>query len=329
MNWNSFKQKFASICAKTTGTAATIGGAYGLLKDLFTPELSIKESLTSPIAISVYILLLLTAIFVLLTERYKSLQRDNEELNKKVSKLNLELNEASARVAAALNTGHIATFKGRFFLTTLKLYADLSEKIHNDIVISHMDVYNTIEPTGVEEKRDSSVKLSIQGYAVTDNVNQIQILVAGDTIVKWKDINLQAYEIVNEKRIKLNARLADNGQDSYLKQVVISYAQKKKKGDMINIVVTWKWPNMLNIEEDDYTHFPVALANEVKSITMTIQPLIPLKFAETGAYKYTVGQPTANHIMDLTPDENNAFTYSEDNPEFGSSLILYYKISHD
>lgn len=164
---------------------------------------------------------------------------------------------------------------------------------------------------------------------MTDNVNQIQILVAGDTIVKWKDINLQAYEIVNEKRIKLNARLADNGQDSYLKQVVISYAQKKKKGDMINIVVTWKWPNMLNIEEDDYTHFPVALANEVKSITMTIQPLIPLKFAETGAYKYTVGQPTANHIMDLTPDENNAFTYSEDNPEFGSSLILYYKISHD
>ena len=121
MNWNSFKQKFASICAKTTGTAATIGGAYGLLKDLFTPELSIKESLTSPIAISVYILLLLTAIFVLLTERYKSLQRDNEELNKKVSKLNLELNEASARVAAALNTGHIATFKGRFFLTTLNM----------------------------------------------------------------------------------------------------------------------------------------------------------------------------------------------------------------
>lgn len=51
-----------------------------------------------------------------------------------------------------MNTGHIATFKGRFFLTTLKLYADLSEKIHNDIVISHMDVYNTIEPTGVEEK---------------------------------------------------------------------------------------------------------------------------------------------------------------------------------
>ena len=58
---------------------------------------------------------------------------------------------------------------------------------------------------------------------------------------------------------------------------------------MINIVVTWKWPNMLNIEEDDYTHFPIALANEVKSITMTIHPLIPIKFAETGAYKYKVG----------------------------------------
>lgn len=329
MNWNQFKHKFASVCAKTTGTAATIGGAYGFLKDLFTPGLSIQESLTSPIAICVYILLLLTAVFVLLTERYKSLQHDNEELNKKVGELNLELSEASAKVEAALQHGHIATFKGRFFLTTLKLYADLSEKIHNDIVISHMDIYNTIEPTGVGAKRDSSVKLSIQGYAEADNVNQIQILVAGDTIVKWRDINLQAYEIVNEKRVRLNARMADNGQDSYLKQVVISYSHKKNKGDMINLVITWKWPNMLNIEEDDYTHFPVALANDIKSISLTIQPLIPIKFAETGAYRYKVGQPTANHIKDLTPNDNNSFTYSEDNPEFGTSLILYYKIEHD
>lgn len=329
MNWNSYKRRFTSICAKTTGTAATIGGAYGLLKELFSPELSLKETLTSPIAICVYILLLLTVIFVLLTERYKMLQHDNEELNKKVGELNLELNEASAKVESALRSGQIATFKGRFFLTTLKLYADLSEKIKNDIIITYMDVYNTIEPTGVGAKRDSSVKLSIQGYAESNNVSQIQILVAGDTIVKWKDINLQAYEVVNENRIKLKARLADNGQDSILKQVVISYAQKKKKGDMINIVVTWKWPNMLNIEEDDYTHFPIALANEIRSIKMTIHPLIPLKFSETGAYKYKVGQPTANLIMDLTPNDENEFSYSEDNPEFGTSLILYYKTDHD
>ena len=92
MNWNLFKQKFASICAKTTGTAATIGGAYGFLKDIVNPEQSIQESLTSPIAICVYILLLLTAIFVLLNEKYKSLQRENEKLNKKVEELNLDLN---------------------------------------------------------------------------------------------------------------------------------------------------------------------------------------------------------------------------------------------
>ena len=278
MNWNLFKQKFASICAKTTGTAATIGGAYGFLKDIVNPEQSIQESLTSPIAICVYILLLLTAIFVLLNEKYKSLQRENEKLNKKVEELNLDLNEASAKIEASMRNGQIATFKNRFFLTTPKLYADLSDKIHNEITISHMDIYNTIEPSGVGAKKDSSVRLSIQGYAKVDNVSQIQILVAGDTIVKWEDINLRAYEIINEKKIRLNARLADNGQDSFLKQVVISYANKKSKGDLINIIITWKWPNMLNIEEEDYTALPIALSSETKTASITICPLFPIKY---------------------------------------------------
>lgn len=326
MKWFLFKQRFVSACAKTTGIAATIGGAYGLFKDLINPGQSIQESLTSPIAICVYILLLLTAVFVLLNEKYKSLQRDNEKLNKKVEELNLELNIASAKIESSLRNGQIATFKDRFFLTTPKLYADLSEKIHNEIVISHMDIHNTIEPTGIGAKRDSVVKLSIQGYAKAENVSQIQILAAGDTIVKWEDINLTAYEIVNENKVKLNARLADNGQDSFLKQVVISYARKKNKGDMINIVITWKWPNMLNIEDEDYIALPIALSSETKVASLTIHPLVPLKYAETGVYKYRVGQMTAEHIMDLTPDQNNSFTYLEDNPEYKSCLLLYYKV---
>lgn len=326
MKWNIFKQKFYSICAKVTGTSAAIGGTYGLLKEIFSHKQSILEFLTSPIAISIYILLFLTVVFVLLKEKYKLLQQDNEKLNKKVEELNYELNLASARIESSMRNGQIATFKGRFFLTTPKLYADLSDKIHNDIVISHMDIYNTIEPTGVGAKRDSEVKLSIQGYAKTDNVSQIQILAAGDTIVKWEDINLRAYEIIKNKKVKLNARLADNGQDSFLKQVVISYAQKKNEGDMINIVITWKWPNMLNIEDEDYTALPIVLSSETKAASLTIHPKIPLQFVETSIYKYCVGQPTAKHIMDLTPDKKNSFSYLDDNPEYKSCLMMYYKV---
>jgi hypothetical protein len=326
MNWGIFRQNFFSVGIKIMGFTATIGGAYTFIKDLLTPGQSLYESLTSPIAICVYILILLIAIFVLLNDKYKSLQRDNELLNKKVEDLNLALNEASAKVAASLQNGQIATFKGRFFLTTLKLYADLSDKIHNDIAISHMNIYNTIEPTGIGPKRDSAVKLSIQGCVNHDNISQIQILVAGDTIVKWNDINLRAYEIINDKKVKLNARLADNGLDSFLKQVVISYSGKKKKGDLINIVITWVWPNMLNIEEDDYISLPIALADETKVASITLHPMIPIRYEETGAYIYREGQQTAEHIADLTPNKDNVFTYSEENPEFRSSIMLYYKI---
>ena len=321
----SFIQRFAHVFAKITGFAATIGGAYGLCKELLAPKQTIQEALTSPIAVCVYILLLLTAIIVLLNEKYKSLQRDNERLNKKIEELNLELSEASAKIESSLRNGQIATFKGRFFLTTPKLYADLSDKIHNDIVISHLDIYNTIEARGIGAKRDSSVRMSIQGFADSDNVSQMQILVAGDTIVKWEDINLQAFEVINEKRITLNARLADNGQNSFLKQVVISYTQKKNKGDLINIVITWKWPNMLNIEEDDYIALPIALSSETKAASISLHPLVPMKYSEIGVYRYRVGQATPDHIMDLKADKNNTFTYEEDNPEYKSSLLLYYK----
>lgn len=326
MSNNIFFQRFAGVFAKISGSAAAISGIYAFIKELLAPERSLKEIFLSPAAVCVYVFIAITAIFVLLNERYKALQHDNEVLNKKVETLNLALNEASAKVEAALKNNQIATFKDRFFLTTPKLYSDLSDKIHNDIVISQMDIYNTIEPTGIGAKRDTAVRMSIQGYAIADDVNQIQIFAAGDTIAKWEIINFTAYELIAGKKIKLNSRLADNGQDSFLKQIVISYSKKKNKGDLIDIVITWQWPNMLNIEEDDYTALPIAYASETKSASITIHPLIPLTFSETGIYKYCVGQETAEHIKDLTPKKDNTITYIDDNPEYKSCLLLYYKI---
>lgn len=326
MKWTDVFQKVISIGIKLIAAAASVGGAYAFFQEIITPEQSFIELLTSPIAVILYVLLLIVMISVILKEKFKSLQKDNEEQDKRIEELNLALNEASTRLEASERNGQITTFKGRFFMHTEKLYADLSEKIHNDIVISHMDIYNTIEKTGIGNKRDSSVRLSIQGYANTDNVSQIQILTAGDTIVKWNEIDLKAFEIVNDVKIPLKSRLADNGQDSFLKQVVISYGQRKNKGDLINLVIYWKWPNMLNIIEDDYVTLPIALSSETRSVSLTLAPLIPLKFTEVGAYKYQEGQAEVEHIMDLNPTEDNTITFREDNPTFKSSLLLYYKI---
>lgn len=322
----SFREKVFNLIFKIAAIATALSSIWSAFGILTNPEFSFREFLVSPPAICLYLFLLLTVIFVLLDEKYKSLQRENDMLRKKIEKLKLDLTQASASIESVMRDGQIATLKNRFFLATLKLYADLGEKIQNNIIITQMDVYNTIEPTGVGAKRDSSVKLSIKGIADSDNVSQIQILVAGDTITKWSEINLQAHEIINGRKNKLFARIADNGQDSYLKQVVISYATKKKRGDFINIIVTWQWPNMLNIEEEDYTSLPIALAKETKSISMTIHPKIPLEYSETSVYKYCLGQETAQHIMDVKPKKDNTITYSEDNPIFKSCYILYYKI---
>ena len=64
-------------------------------------------------------------------------------------------------------------------------------------------------------KRDSFVRLNIRGV-VSHKISTFHLLVAGDTIVNFEDINIQAFERVGGKQKKLCARIADNGQDSYL-----------------------------------------------------------------------------------------------------------------
>ena len=48
-----------------------------------------------------------------------------------------------------------------------------------------------------------------------DRISTFQLLVAGDTIVNFEDINIQAFERVGGKQKKLCARIADNGQGSF------------------------------------------------------------------------------------------------------------------
>lgn len=320
-----FYQKFFSMCGKVAGAAATISGAYGFIKEIINPTKTFIELISSTTAFVVYALLAIVAICVLLNDKYKTLNSKNEELSKKIAELNLELSSAAAKLDSAMRNGQIARFKNRFFLATEKLYIDLAEKIHNNISISRMSIHNTIENEGVGDKRNSCIQLCIEGFALS-KTSQIQILAAGDTIVNWNDINFKAFELVDGKRVSLNARLADNGQDSYLKQVVVSYATDKNEGDIVNLVIEWQWPNMLNVTSEDYTTLPIILAPNTQKIEMRIEPKIDINFDEVGVYEYTVGMSEAKSIKDLCPDVNNRIYYCNEAPSFKSCYILYYKI---
>lgn len=317
MNYNII-QKVCKTGAKVTASIATIGGVYGVINEVIHSTRTFIDVIISTEAIVIYILILITIIFLLLNDKYKG-------LTKKIDELNVALNQKSALLDSALRNGKIAKFKNRFFLSTEKLYLDLAEKIQNDITISYMAVHNTIETTGIGNKRDSKVTLYIQGVAIK-RTSQIQILVAGDTIVNWEDIKFDAFEIKNDKKIKLKARLADNGIDSSLKQVVISCSDKQE-GDIVNLVISWKWPNMLSIDSEDYTTLPIVLAPQTQKIEMSITPAFPIDFCEAGIYLYKVGMEDAKLIKDLSIGPNCQLYYSDDEPSYKSCYILYYKIN--
>ena len=137
-------------------------------------------------------------------------------------------------------------------------------------------------------KRDSFVRLNIRGV-VSHKISTFHLLVAGDTIVNFEDINIQAFERVGGKQKKLCARIADNGQDSLLKQVVVSYGKVKSPGSIVDLMIEWCWPNMLNVTDCDYTTLPNFLAGTVKHLKMSLECKEDIDFKSASIYKYKVG----------------------------------------
>ena len=203
----------------------------------------------------------------------------------------------------------IVPFKGRFFLTTEYLYNELGEYIQNNIDIDSIEIKNTIEKRGMGNKRDSFVRLNIRGV-VSHKISTFQLLVAGDTIVNFEDI------------------IADNGQDSLLKQVVVSYGKVKSPGSIVDLMIEWCWPNMLNITDCDYTTLPNFLAGTVKHLKMSLECKEDIGFKSASIYKYKVGMDKAQLILDVDMSEiTDTISYEEDNPLMNSTYILYYEVA--
>lgn len=305
---------------KAFGGFATLGGVIQTFQIFMQPDLDVKSILLSFPAWVVYVFVCLTIILVMLRERYKS-------MNQRVELLNLKLNEQNAMIYSLQQMMRIVPFKGRFFLTTEYLYNELGEYIQNNIDVDSIEIKNTIEKKGMGNKRNSSVQLNIRGV-ISHNISTFQLLVAGDTIVDFEDINIQAFERVSGGMNKLCARIADNGQDSLLKQVVVSYDKVKGPGSIVDLVIEWCWPNMLNITDCDYTTLPNFLSNSVKHLKMSLECKEDVDFKSASIYKYKVGMEKAQLVLDIdVSNRTNTISYEEDNPLINSSYILYYEVA--
>lgn len=299
---------------------ATLGGVIQTFQILTQPDLDVKSILLSFPAWTVYVFVCLTIILIMLRERYKS-------MSQRVELLNVKLNEQNATVHSLQQMMKIVTFKKRFFLTTEYLYNELGEYIQNNIVIDAIEIKNTIEKKGMGNKRDSSVQLNVRGI-ISHDISTFHLLVAGDTIVNFEDINIQAFERVGGKLKKLCARIADNGQDSLLKQIVVSYDKIKRPGSIVDLVIEWCWPNMLNITDCDYTTLPNFLSNSVKHLKMSLECKENIGFKTASVYKYKVGMDEPRLVLDIDVSKRtNTITYEEDNPLINSSYILYYEVA--
>ena len=305
---------------KAFGGFATLGGAIQTVQIFTQPDLDIKSILLSFPAWVVYVFVCLAIILIMLRERYKS-------MNQRVELLNVKLNEQNAIIHSLQETMKIVPFKGRFFLTTEYLYNELGEYIRNDIIIDEIEIKNTIEKKGLGNKRDSFVQLNVRG-TILQNISTFHLLVAGDTIVDFEDIRIQAFERVSGGLKKLCARIADNGQDSLLKQIVISYDKVKGPGNIVDLVIEWCWPNMLNVTDRDYTTLPNFLGNSVKHLKMSLECKENIKFKSASIYKYKVGMREAQLILDVDMSKvTNTISYEEDNPLMNSSYLLYYEVA--
>ena len=135
-------------------------------------------------------------------------------------------------------------------------------------------------------------------------------------------------ERVGGKQKKLCARIADNGQDSLLKQVVVSYGKVKSPGSIVDLMIEWCWPNMLNVTDCDYTTLPNFLAGTVKHLKMSLECKEDIGFKSASIYKYKVGMDKAQLILDVDMSEiTDTISYEEDNPLMNSTYILYYEVA--
>lgn len=179
------------------------------------------------------------------------------------------------------------------------------------------------------DKRDSFVQLNLRGI-ISDKMTTFHLLVAGDSIVGFEDIKIQAFERIGGKLEKLCARISDNGQDSHLKLVVVSYNRLKKPGDIVDLVIEWCWPNMLNIRKCDYTTLPNFLANSVKYLKMSLECKEEVKFKSVSIYKYKVGMDMAQFVSDIDVAKiTDTISYEEENPLMNASYLLYYEVADD
>lgn len=141
------------------------------------------------------------------------------------------------------------------------------------------------------------------------------------------NIDIDSIEIKNT----IEKRGMGNKRDSFVRlniRGVVSYGKVKSPGSIVDLMIEWCWPNMLNITDCDYTTLPNFLAGTVKHLKMSLECKEDIGFKSASIYKYKVGMDKAQLILDVDMSEiTDTISYEEDNPLMNSTYILYYEVA--
>lgn len=218
-------------------------------------------------------------------------------------------------------------FQNHFYLTTELLYFLFADKIKNGITIRSMDISNTIEDGDPGNKRDSEGEIQIRGIVTDDTVKEFRILIAGNSVEELSTINFNAFEKCEDGWKKLAPDLVEGAMDSFIKDIIISYREPKKKGDYVNLKITWRWPKMLSVASEDYVTLPIVYSRKIEKVSMKLIPKGNVKFASFKAYKYVLGKKPS--LVSVLQMENGVVSFEpKEVPQYKSCYILYYKIDN-
>ncbi len=217
------------------------------------------------------------------------------------------------------NKTQIAKLHGHS-LTFTHLKYQLSRLYNNHITLSLLSIKNTVE-NNPSPRKDSIVTMELIGVC-TEHSLCFKFAITGQSVVTAADINLEAYDLIGGNKLTVSA--VDFGSKNDVREFTITYKQPKSAGNPIHLKITWRWPEMLELE-DDFITLPNFYSETTSNIKMELS-LNPLQKCQVAnVYKYAPELAEPIHLCDVSRTPSNTFVFELANPDKDSDYILYYK----
>lgn len=191
----------------------------------------------------------------------------------------------------------------------------------NPVILDLFEVKDEILPNG--RLRDTKASFYFKGK-FTDATWQFIVTIGGDENTSFDNLNFVVEDLRTNQR--LNAKIADRGRDETIKDIIISFKNKKEKGDTFELQISWTWPKML-LELRDYISLPNVYSKSTHKAILSLQKTPEMKFNNVEAYKYGPQDNEPVFLRNVYADDANPdrYTLEIDQPEMNADYLLYYE----